>query len=274
MVDAGFGPEKLFVYECRGDGPPGREPADAGFLGMLPEPPYYYFFFAWDASSRMARWLEDRPGWSLTDIHQLDYDCWQEIPRAGERIGPFAICSGWRSEEFPPQPDHLLIRLNPGLVFGSGAHPSTKGCLLAIAGIMERERIESVVDLGTGTGILAIASALLGASRVIASDRIPLAAGAARDNVRRNGLTDVVDVLVADGLDALNRPFDLLIMNLEWPFLKRILQKNSGLACCAHAIVSGFLHAQWNELRAAIPASFRLAGLEVLEGWGTAVLSR
>lgn len=274
MADAGSGPEKLFVYECRGSGPPGREPSDAGFLGMLPEPPYYYFFFARDASARMTRWLEDRPGWSLTGTYQLDYVNWQEAPGAEERIGPFVVCMGWDSEELPPQPDAILIRLNPGLVFGSGAHPSTKGCLLAIARIMERERIESVVDLGTGTGILAIAAALLGASRVVALDRIPLAAGAARENVRRNGLTDVVDILIADGLDALNRPFDLLIMNLEWPFLTRVLQNNGGLAGCAHAIVSGFLHAQWNELTAVIPASFHLAGLEVIEGWGTAVLSR
>lgn len=273
MPGEGVGPEKLFVYECRGDCSPGDEPSGTDFLGLLPEPPYYYFFFDRDASIRMARWLRDHPGWSLTGAYQLDYCLWQQIPRADEQIGPFAVRMESRPKDAPVGSGPILIRLNPGLVFGSGVHPTTRGCLLALADLLGRETIESVVDLGTGTGILAIAAALLGASRVLAVDRIPLAARAARENVRANGLEDVVDVLVADGPGVVRKSFDLLVMNLEAPFLEKILRESAGL-CCSRMIISGFLRVQWDELRAILTPSFHAAGLEVVDDWCTVVLER
>lgn len=86
----------------------------------------------------------------------------------------------------------VIVRLDPGLAFGTGTHPTTRLCLRAL------ERLVApgarVLDVGTGSGILAIAAARLGAARVVALDIDPVAVGAARANVRRNRIARIVDV--------------------------------------------------------------------------------
>ena len=271
-MGAGLAPEELFVYECRGDGSSCKEPIGAGFLGSLPEPPYTYLFFDRHAADVMARWLRKHPGWSLTNSYRLDYSSWQQVPSREERVGPFTIRMGWHPEGTASETGSIPIRLIPGLAFGSGVHPTTRGCILALASLPVWGKIETVLDLGTGTGVLAIASALLGASRVLAVDRIPLAARAAQENIRGNGLEGRVNVVVADGPGALRKPFDILVANLEWPILERIVRQEEGRFRCTHLIVSGFLRSRWNDVAALLTPSFHTVGLEVIDDWCTATL--
>ncbi len=92
----------------------------------------------------------------------------------------------------PLEPDTIPIRLEPGPAFGTGAHPTTALCLRAL----ERHLVpgSSVVDLGTGTGILSIAAAKLGAAAIVAVDTDPEAVRVARENVQANGVADKVQV--------------------------------------------------------------------------------
>ena len=96
----------------------------------------------------------------------------------------------WR--DYEPEPDDIVIRLDPGMAFGTGLHPTTQLC----ARELER-RVEAgatVLDVGCGSGILSIIAARLGASRALGVDIDPVAITAAQDNVEHNGLSDVIEI--------------------------------------------------------------------------------
>ncbi|MFP5213812.1 MAG: 50S ribosomal protein L11 methyltransferase [Acidobacteriota bacterium] len=262
---------KLYVYEC--EGAPcscANEPEGEGFLGLWPEPPYYYLFFDRPADGAVNQWLASREGWSLRDTYFIDYDQWQQEAREVHRVGPFLIGSAVDD----PGPGEISLRIDPGVVFGSGLHPSTRGCLLTIADLFERERIERVVDLGTGTGILSLACARLGARRVLALDCNPLAVRTARANVRATGFEDRIALVVAGGLGVFREPSDLLLMNIEWPCMLSAIQEGfwSGYR---FVVLSGFLEAQWEELaRRLAPHGFEAVSRIALDGWLTATVVR
>lgn len=266
------GPRELIVFECHGSRPPSGEPDERGFLGTWSEPPYYYLFYECEAGPGLLRWLERQHGCMLRRSYRINYDQWRQVSSERQKIGPFVIEHHSGSDDSAGRDDELLIRIDPGLVFGSGMHGSSKGCLSAIGRLFERFSIESVVDMGTGTGILAIACAILGASRVLAIDRNPLAARAARRNILLNGVEDRVKVLVAGDLCVLKEPSDLLIMNLEWPSLLQLLPRSEWLNY-RWIVLSGSLERQWDKIRIHIPPAFRVLHREIVEDWHTVVLS-
>ena len=113
----------------------------------------------------------------------------------------------------PPQPGATNIRLDPGLAFGSGTHPTTALCLAWLDRRYRRpEPPLTVIDYGCGSGILAVAAAMLGAQRVIAVDIDPQALTATRDNAERNGVAERIETYGID--DAPQLPADLLIANI------------------------------------------------------------
>jgi ribosomal protein L11 methyltransferase len=122
---------------------------------------------------------------------------WAEAWKAGYgvlRIGRrLVVRPTWR-DDYVPQPDDLLIELDPGMAFGSGLHPTTRLCLEALEDALRPGQV--VLDVGTGSGILSIAAARLGAARVVALDTDPLAVQIARENVALNRVEDVVQVEV------------------------------------------------------------------------------
>lgn len=265
--------KKLYVYECLGAGYPGSEPSCEGFLGLWPESPFFYLFFDRDAARGVTLWVQEQKGWSLRGTYQLDYDQWQQVPAREQReIGPFRIQIGTGEAASSEVREGIPIVLEPGVVFGSGLHPTTKGCLKAIAELFADFPIRTVVDLGTGTGILALGCALLGAQSVWALDCNPLAVRVAAGNIRANHLEHLVRILVAKELSVLRSPADLLVMNIEWPCLKKVLQEDSSWSHYRWVILSGFLDSQWEELKKLLPKSSRILLRKVLDDWCTLVL--
>jgi ribosomal protein L11 methyltransferase len=112
-----------------------------------------------------------------------------DVLRVGRRL---VIKPSWR--DYDPLPDDLVIELDPGMAFGSGLHPTTRLCLGAMEDFLRPG--SSVLDVGTGSGILAVAAARLGASHVLALDTDPLAVRVARDNAILNQVEPVVQVEV------------------------------------------------------------------------------
>jgi len=115
----------------------------------------------------------------------------------------------------PVHPGQTIIRIDPGMAFGSGAHPSTRLCLRALLRYLRLTRNRpTVVDVGTGSGILAIAAARLGAGRVWARDVDPIAVSVARANIRANRVAHIVRVARGAGIGPVPARCDLIVANL------------------------------------------------------------
>ena len=133
-------------------------------------------------------------------VHEQDWaECWKQYYkpfRAGRRL---VIKPSW--ESWNAQPGDLLIELDPGMAFGTGTHETTAMCVEMIE---KHYRAGRVLDVGTGSGILAIAAARLGAKSVLGVDIDPMAVRVAKENVEKNGLSGIVDIREGDlvaGLD-------------------------------------------------------------------------
>lgn len=137
-------------------------------------------------------------------VNQVNDDDWEEswkkyyhTFKVGQRL---VIKPSWESYE--PSPEEVVVNIDPGMAFGTGIHASTRFCLTFIEQYIKGG--EEVVDAGCGSGILSIAAAKLGVNRVLAMDIDELAVRIARDNVRLNGLQDVIEVQEGDIVTALN----------------------------------------------------------------------
>jgi ribosomal protein L11 methyltransferase len=128
---------------------------------------------------------------AMRQVAEEDWaNAWKEHFQV-HRVGPrTVIVPSWR--QYDPLPDDVVITLDPGMAFGTGLHPTTRLCLMALE---ERVRPgQSILDLGTGSGILAIAAARLGAGSVLALDTDAVAVQAARANMAANGVQETVRV--------------------------------------------------------------------------------
>jgi ribosomal protein L11 methyltransferase len=138
---------------------------------------------------------------------------WEAVFRAHHRpvaIGAqLLVAPPW---DVPEAGGREVIVVDPGMAFGTGQHPTTRTCLEELEALVAARSIGSVLDVGTGTGILAAAAARLGVTRVVAIDIDRTAMPVARDTLRRNGAACVR--LVAGGLDAVGGRYDLVLANL------------------------------------------------------------
>jgi ribosomal protein L11 methyltransferase len=262
----------LWVYELKGSGRPRNVPQE-GLEGIWPEPPFYYLFYRKQSLESVLEWLGPNPEWRLTSRYSLPYERWQDISIPQINLGSFVIRLSTGPAEKPDIPGGIAIRLDPGIVFGSGLHPTTQGCLLAISGIFGSNEIHTAVDLGTGTGILAVACALAGAKSVLAIDRNPLALKISSKNAQTNGVSDKITFIEADRLGVIDIRPDLLIMNLEWLILEGVLTagewRNAG-----RVVLAGFLEGKLESVKRFVRPHFLVETLIVREGWPTVTLAR
>jgi len=127
-------------------------------------------------------------------------------------------------ERYTPAGRDIVIEIDPGMAFGTGQHASTRMCLEPIENILLKDRgIKKwrVLDVGTGTGILGISCAKLGAERVVCVDIDKKAAAIARENAMINNVADRVEIINRD-VNTINEPFDLIVANLTAKILIRL----------------------------------------------------
>jgi ribosomal protein L11 methyltransferase len=146
------------------------------------------------------------------------------VLRVGQRI---VIRPSWR--DYMPAPDDVIIQLDPGMAFGTGLHPTTQMCLVALEALVQPGT--EVLDMGTGSGVLAIAAAKLGAGHVLAVDDDPVAVKTARDNVVANKVQKKVRV-VCGSLERVSESYDLVVVNILARVIVEMMQE--GLAERVH----------------------------------------
>lgn len=173
----------------------------------------------------------------------------------------------------------IAIEIEAALAFGTGHHGTTRGCLLALDALLKRRQPRWPLDIGTGTGVLAIAAGRALHRRVLASDIDPVAVATARNNVRANHAAAYVETILARGTTAramhARAPYDLVFANiLMGPLVRLAAPMRRLLAPGATVILSGLLHAHAN----AALAAYRAQGLHLvrriaIDEWTTLVLS-
>ena len=190
-----------------------------------------------------------------------------------QRIGRFFIHgSHWRGA---PPPGAVTIEIDAATAFGTGEHPSTRGCLLALDQLARCRRLQRPRDIGTGSGILAIAAAKALRRPVLASDLDPGSVAVARHHARRNGLARFVRVETGAGAGR-SREHDVVFANiLARPLMLMARDLARAVAPAGIAIVAGLLRRQ----EAGVLAAYREQGLALdrritIDGWSTLVLRK
>jgi ribosomal protein L11 methyltransferase len=190
-------------------------------------------------------------------------------------VGRFFVHgSHWRAK---PPPGAIAIEIDAATAFGTGEHQSTAGCLLALDRLARRRRFRDVLDIGTGSGILAIAAAKRLHRPVLASDIDREAARVATHHVRRNGLGARVRVICAPGYQSQavrRRRYDLVFANiLARPLSLMARDLGRALAPGGVAILAGLLRRQEAQVLSAHRLQrLRLTRRIVIDGWSTLVL--
>jgi ribosomal protein L11 methyltransferase len=219
--------------------------------------------------------------WSELKITRVENREWTEEWKRGlrpERLEPGV----WIVPSFLQTPKEArgepVIRMDPGMAFGTGLHPTTRMCVRLVCDKV-RAGASSVLDLGTGTGILAMAAALFGANRVLAVEIDPVALKVAKDNLDTNGLSDRVELRpgVDDPDHDLDCPgFELVAANLFAESLVRMLPfVKRSLAPSGAAVLAGILHDRTGMVEEAAVESGMIIEQRIEEqGWVTLSLRR
>ncbi|MBC7259405.1 MAG: 50S ribosomal protein L11 methyltransferase [Chloroflexi bacterium] len=262
---------ELFSRYCRGSAVVEQQVGTEDGGEPLPNPVTRIRAYLAPSDDQVEVLLRIQQGlWHLSQIHPLpdlqivrledkDWEhAWQDhyhVLRIGRRI---VIRPSWRTYE--PLPDDIVITLDPGMAFGTGLHPSTQLCVQALEDAIRPGM--SVLDMGTGSGILAIAAALLGAARVTAIDNDPIAVKAATENVLANGMRNRIDVRLGS-VEAVSGEFDLIVVNI----LAHVIQEMLAQDLARHLrpggpfIAAGILQTQADDLE----RSFAVHSLRLVE---------
>ncbi len=239
--------DHLYVYHLDLAGIPKIN--DQDLIGVWLEDQTAVLFFHKEKDTLVAE-LCNQHNCSIIYQADLDYQDWE----AGQLISSFSVNEVTVSPVWESSPAD--IKLDPSVIFGSGFHPTTRICLELLLKYCDTPevKVDSLLDLGTGTGLLSIAGALHGVKQVTAVDNNPLACQVARANCMLNKVDSQVEVRQADLRKELPETgkYNLVIANLYRGLLEELFRTPSFWQADLY-ILSGFIHSMEAELLAEIP---------------------
>jgi ribosomal protein L11 methyltransferase len=238
-----------------------RDGSVVAMPGVVPPGPGRTVLVAWFPSRAAAEEATRAlPGGQVAEVADRDWgESWKEGLKP-IRIGRVFVRPSWASAEVPA--GCVEVVLDPGMAFGTGTHPTTALCLAALDEALAARPGCAVLDVGTGSGLLAIAAARLGAGRVVGTDNDPVALRVAAENAGRNGLSvrtsdgspsGTVDLsLTGAGLTGLAGPFQVVVANILANTLEEMAPELVRLVAPGGALlISGILRHQEEGLLAA-----------------------
>jgi len=264
--------QNLYIYEISAEISGSRDFFKEDFIGCWNEDGTSFLFFANPHDKEIEAFV-DQKGFHLLSKNVLDYKTWQ----AGDELKPFKvgnliICPPW--ENWVIEEGQVLVRLDPCVVFGTGYHPTTRACLKALWEIYQKEKPEMVLDLGTGSGILALAAAKWGAKRVLAIDCNELAVETALRNVSSNGESRRIEVKQGRAEDFIEEEADLICANLHLKVMEVLINKE-GFFKKRWFILSGFFVREAKEIEGKLMQRSIQIDLKIQEQkWATIVGSK
>jgi ribosomal protein L11 methyltransferase len=219
-------PTTLYVYEARGKLPELRGVFGEDLIGCWQEDLYAFLFFRVKKEEGVRKVIGQLHDATYLSEVVIDYRDWS----LGDgpdllRVGPLVVSPVW--ESYVPTHEEIHVRLDPGIVFGSGNHPTSRHCLHYLLNLHAEGHVRRVLDLGAGTGILAIACAKLGAQKVHAVDNNRLAVETVRKNADINRVGGKVCAIHGDAQHFLSLPADLLIANLHRETIEHFLDSSA-----------------------------------------------
>ena len=215
----------LYIYEISGAISDSKNFFKEDFIGCWNEGEASFLFFSQPHDEEVESFVEKK-GYPLVSRNVLDYKAWQ----AGEELKPFKvgnliISPPWENGRV--EEGEVLVHLDPCVVFGTGYHPTTRTCLQALREIYQKERPKKVLDLGTGSGILALDAAKWGAEKVLAIDCNELAVETALRNVSYNGESQRIEVRMGKAEDFIEEEADLVCANIHLQVIESLLKKRA-----------------------------------------------
>jgi ribosomal protein L11 methyltransferase len=199
-------------------------------------------------------------------VHAVKNQDWERVwladwksMRFGRRLW---VCP--TAAEPPDDPNAVVVRLDPGLAFGTGTHPTTALCLQILDSLPVRGR--NVIDYGCGSGILGIAALKLGAAHVTAVDLDPQALLATRDNAIRNGVSADIDVQGVDR-EALLPAYCVMANILAGPLIELAPKLTAACEPGGYLLLSGLLKTQAYEVKAAYACGFDMVQVVERDDW-------
>ncbi len=250
----------LYIYYLSGRFRPGRGFQPQDYIGNWEEGEYSFLFFTRSNMALVKAAVAAQPGIELLDHYHMTYDQWQGGEIAPCCIGRFQISPPW----FPADENfhETGIVLDPGVVFGTGTHPTTRDCLAALEMAMDDPSVRTALDLGTGTGLLALAAARMGCPAVLAMDLNLLAVHTAKRNVTLNHMDDRILVVQGDAEKFMDFTSDLVVSNIHYDVMKNLICTR-GFLQKRQFILSGLMRGEAARIEAI------LAGLpvKIIQRW-------
>lgn len=265
--------DELYIYYLEGRVRIEEEYFGEYFIGNWEEDGHTFLFFSRPRDRIVRELAAGEPLLTLIDHYQMSYADWHGNPIQPFSVGRIAVVPPWfegascggqhQGQGIDNVDDHLRVFLDPGVVFGTGTHPTTHACLEALDLLYRLDPPEIVLDIGTGTGLLAIAAARLGSRRVLALDLNRLAARTTQRNVMLNRMEKQVLVVQGHAENFMDLPRDLVISNIHYDVMKHLIQ-SQGFIVGGYFILSGLLRSQATK----IERMLNDYPLEIIKKWG------
>lgn len=245
--------KNLYIYYL--DGVPsvdGMVQLNDAFLGTWVDEEISFLFFSSLCDDVVEEVLKNNKGINLVEKYEMTGEQWH-----GDKIEPYyvndlCIFPPWNK---PGSKDKTIkeILLDPGVVFGTGRHQTTEDCLSLVHRLCTTQGIQSVLDIGTGTGLLSLGAAALGCKRVMACDFNYLAVKTCLNNIRLNGFEDRVLAFQAKGEEMMSIPCDLLVANIHYDVMRTMIE-SPFLLEKKWFILSGLLNSEAKKVLASLSA--------------------